>query len=41
MLDSDDKNDNVVEAQENIHRNLGASLCREKYNKVNGLKNAK
>jgi hypothetical protein len=47
ILDSDDENYDVVEVEEIIHRNsqattiLLAYLCREEYNKVNGLDNAK
>jgi hypothetical protein len=47
VIDSDDKNFNIVEAQEMIHRNsqattiLLASLCMEEHKKVNGLENAK
>jgi hypothetical protein len=39
---SNDKNYNLVEAEQIVHRNsqativLLASLCREEYNKVNG-----
>jgi hypothetical protein len=44
---SDDENLNVIEVEGLIHRNsqattvLLASLCREEYNKVNVLENAK
>jgi hypothetical protein len=47
ILDSDDGNYNAIDAQEMIHKNaqdtsvLLASLCREEYNKVSGLDNAK
>jgi hypothetical protein len=47
ILDSDDENYNVVEVEEIIHRNpqatniLLAYLCREEYNNVNDLENAK
>jgi hypothetical protein len=46
-LDINDENHNVIYLQEMIHKNaqattvLLASLCREEYNKVNGLDNAK
>jgi hypothetical protein len=47
FIDSDDKNYNVMHAQEMIHKNtkattvLLASLCWDEYNKVSGLDNAK
>ena len=47
MLDSDDENYNAIDDQEMIHKNAQAtsvlldSLCREEYNKVSGLDNAK
>lgn len=46
-LDNNDVDYNPVEAEQIIHHNtqattiLLASLCREEYNKVNGLENAK
>jgi hypothetical protein len=47
ILHSTDENYSVVDVQEIIHKNaqattmLLASLCREEYNKVSGLDNAK
>jgi hypothetical protein len=47
LLDSNDKNYIDIVTQESIHKNLQASivmlasLCREEYNKVSGLDNAK
>jgi hypothetical protein len=47
ILDSDDENYNAIYVQEMIHKNaqattvLLASLCKEEYNKVSGLDNAK
>jgi hypothetical protein len=47
ILDSDDENHNAIYVQEMIHKNaqvttvLLASLCREEYNKVSDLDNAK
>jgi hypothetical protein len=47
IMGVDDENYNDVEVEELIHRNsqattiLLASLCREEYNKANGLENAK
>jgi hypothetical protein len=47
ILDSDDENYNAIDVQEMIHKNAQAtnvlltSLCREEYNKVSGLDNAK
>jgi hypothetical protein len=46
-VDSDDENFNDILAQEMIHKNaqatavLLASLCRDEYNKVSDLDNAK
>jgi hypothetical protein len=46
-VDSDDENFNAIHAQEMIHKNtqpttvLLASICRDEYNKVSGLENAK
>jgi hypothetical protein len=46
-IDSDGENFNAIHAQEMIHKNIQAttmllaSLCRDKYNKVSGLDNAK
>jgi hypothetical protein len=46
-VDSDDDNFNAIHAQEMIHKNtqattlLLASLCRDEYNKVSDLDNAK
>jgi hypothetical protein len=47
IRDIDDENFDDIEVEELIHINfqvatvLLASLCREEYNKVNGLENAK
>jgi hypothetical protein len=47
LLDSDDENYNAIDVQELIHKNVQAttvilaSLCKEEYNKVSGLDNAK
>jgi hypothetical protein len=47
VVDSDDENYNAFQMQEMIHKNnqatnvLLASLCRDEYNKVSGLDNAK
>jgi hypothetical protein len=46
-VDIDDENYNAIHMQEMIHKNtqattvLLASLCRDEYNKVSGLDNAK
>jgi hypothetical protein len=46
-VDSDDENFNAIHAQEMIHKNtqattvLLASICRDEYNKVSGMENAK
>jgi hypothetical protein len=47
VVDSDDENYNAIHIQEMIHKNnqtttiLLVSLCRDEYNKVRGLNNAK
>jgi hypothetical protein len=46
-VDSDDENYNSIHMQEMIHKNTQAptvllpSLCKDEYNKVSGLDNAK
>jgi hypothetical protein len=47
VVDSDDENYNAIHMQEMIHKNIQAtnvllaSLCRDEYNEVSGLDNAK